>query len=198
MNESTLYARLSSSTIVLIVAVYVDDLLVTRLNDRAVHDFKSQMMSMFEMMDLGTMTYFLGMKVIQTSEGVYLHQVKYARDLLKKFNMSLCKVVNTSLAAGEKFSKEDGTTLANGSICKSMIGSLLYLTATRPNLMYATCLLSKFMQAPTILHFIAVKRILKYVKGTADFGLRYMKQDSGDLVGYGDSDWAGHFMIPKV
>ncbi|EOX93341.1 Retrotransposon protein, unclassified, putative [Theobroma cacao] len=105
--------------------------------------------------------------------------------------MSLCKVVSTPFTTGAKFSKEDGSPKANGQIYRSIIGSLLYLFATKPDIMFATWLLSRFMQEPSQIHFTAAKRIPRYVKGTLNFSLTYVKQDSGNLIGHCDSDWVG-------
>lgn len=137
--------KILENTAMLIVAVYVDDLLIIGPDGDSLIEFKSQMMKEFIMIDLGLMTYFLGMEILQLGEEVWLHQTKYAKDLLKKFNMSACKVVATPLASGNKFCKEDGSAAIDDSIYRSLIGSLLYLAATRLDLMCATCLLSRFM-----------------------------------------------------
>ncbi|CAA0825711.1 Uncharacterized mitochondrial protein AtMg00810 [Striga hermonthica] len=96
------------------------------------------------------------------------------------------KPVATPMVANEKFTKEDDTPNA-----ESMIGSLLYLTATRPDIMYATSLLSRLMQSPSQVHYGAAKRILRYLQGTKDYGIQYEHNKDSRLVGYTDSDWAG-------
>ncbi|EOY19976.1 Retrotransposon protein, unclassified, putative [Theobroma cacao] len=191
VSESTLYVKSSEGFVLLIVALYMDDLLITDPDNHHLAEFKSQMMCEFEMIDLGLMSYFLGMEVVQAKDHVSLHQTKYAKDLLKRFQMSFCKSVGTSLSFGAKFSKEDGCAKANGQIYRSIIGSLLYLLVTRPDIMFATCLLSRFMQDPSVFHFTRVKRILRYIQGTLNFGLVYKKKESSQLIGYCDNDWAG-------
>ncbi|KAL0312270.1 UNVERIFIED_CONTAM: Retrovirus-related Pol polyprotein from transposon RE2 [Sesamum radiatum] len=99
--------------------------------------------------------------------------------------------VTTPLVTGEKYKKEDGSEKVDGSIYRSLIGSLLYLTATRPDIMFATSLLSRFMQSPSQVHYGAAKRILRYLQGTKDFGIWYKSTNDAKLVGYTDSDWAG-------
>lgn len=156
------------------------------------------MMKVFKMTDLGLMTYFLGMEVVQVIDQVVLHQTRYAKNLLKKFNMSSCKLVSTPLCIGAKFSKENGYATANRQTYKSIIGSLLYLSATRPDIMFDTWLLSKFIKNPSEAHFTTVKRILRYVKGTIDFGLKYLKQKSNQLLGYTNIDQAGSLDDSKI
>ncbi|KAG6383152.1 hypothetical protein SASPL_157102 [Salvia splendens] len=105
--------------------------------------------------------------------------------------MEGCKPLATSLVTNEKFSKEDGTPKANAAIYRSIIGSLLYLTASRPDIMYPTSLLSRFMQDPSQVHYGAAKRILRYLQGTRDYGIWYTPESFSKLIGYTDSDWGG-------
>ncbi|XP_021299428.1 uncharacterized protein LOC110428079 [Herrania umbratica] len=105
--------------------------------------------------------------------------------------MDAWKLVNNLLTVRNRLSKSDGSIDADGFIYRSMIGSLLYLSATKPNIMYATSLLSRFMQALSLLHFKAVKRILRHIKGTVEYGLMYRGKDGNELQGFSDSDWAG-------
>ncbi|KAL0318302.1 UNVERIFIED_CONTAM: Retrovirus-related Pol polyprotein from transposon RE2 [Sesamum angustifolium] len=150
------------------------------------------MIKTFEMSDLGLMHFFLGIEINQEKEGIFICQRKYTETLLKKFKMESCKTVTTPLVTGEKYQKEDGSQKVDGSIYKSLIGSLLYLTATRPDIMFATSLLSRFMQSPSQVHYYAAaKRILRYLRGTKDFGIWYKSTNDAKLVGYTDSDWAG-------
>ncbi|XP_042969189.1 secreted RxLR effector protein 161-like [Carya illinoinensis] len=154
-----------------------------------IEEFKQEMMKSFKMSDLGLMHYFLGIEVCQDN-GIFISQKKYAEDLLKKFNMSDCKSVTTPLIANEKFKKEDGGKLADGAAYRSLIGSLLYLISTRPDLMFATSMLSRFMQNPNQVHFGAAKRVLTYVQVTLKFGILFKPCSYSKLIGYTDSDWA--------
>ncbi|XP_017984383.1 PREDICTED: uncharacterized mitochondrial protein AtMg00810-like [Theobroma cacao] len=191
MIEPTLYVKKSDDLVMFIVAVYVDDRLLTGPDAAYLENFKTQIMTEFEMIDLELMRYFLGMEIIQTDELIMIHQAKYARDLLRKFKMESCKPVYTTLAIGDKLIKNDGADEANGLIYRSIIGSILYLAATRPDIMFSTSLLSRFMQSPSEIHFKAAKRVLRYIKGTVNYGIKYSRTDSSELQGYIDSDWAG-------
>ncbi|KAL0325687.1 UNVERIFIED_CONTAM: Retrovirus-related Pol polyprotein from transposon TNT 1-94 [Sesamum radiatum] len=118
-----------------------DDLIYTGNNEKMIQDFKEDMMKTFEMSDLGLMHFFLGIEINQEKEGIFICQRKYTETLLKKFKMESCKTVTTPLVTGEKYQKEDGSQKVDGSMYRSLIGSLLYLTATRPDIMFATSLL---------------------------------------------------------
>ncbi|XP_022752308.1 uncharacterized protein LOC111301066 [Durio zibethinus] len=137
------------------------------------------------------MSYFLGIEIHQDQQGIFICQRKYANEILNKFRMENCKQVNTPLAQNEKLIKEDGANKVDGSIYRSLVGCLLYLTATRPNIMYAANLLSRFMQNSSELHFKAAKRVLRYVKKTSELGIWFKKNESSRLVGFTYSDWAG-------
>ncbi|KAL0364613.1 UNVERIFIED_CONTAM: Retrovirus-related Pol polyprotein from transposon TNT 1-94 [Sesamum angustifolium] len=169
LSEPTLYIK-SQGNDKLIVSLYVDELIYTGNNEKMIQDFKEDMMKTFEMSDLGLMHFFLGIVINQEKEGIFICQRKYTKTLLKKFKMESCKTVTTPLVTGEKYQKEDGSQKVDGSIYRSLIGSLLYLTATRPDIMLAISLLSRFMQSPSQVHYAAAKRILRYLR---------------------DSDWAG-------
>ncbi|XP_057994321.1 secreted RxLR effector protein 161-like [Hevea brasiliensis] len=110
---------------------------------------------------------------------------------MKKFGMENCNSIDTPIAQNEKLSKEDGFEKIDSGIYRSVIGYLLYLTASRPDIMYAKSLLSRFMHEPSQNHFKAAKRVLRYVKGTIDLGIWFKSGMEAKLVGYADSDWGG-------
>ena len=145
----------------------------------------------YEMSDLGEMKYFLGMEIDQNEVGIFLYQRKYAWKILKKFHMERSKPVSTPLVVNEKLTKNDNGSKADALIYRSLIGSLLYLSATRPDVMYPASLLSRFMHSPSQFHLSAAKRVLRYIRGTTDYGVWYLKNESKQLMGYADSDWAG-------
>ncbi|BBG98715.1 HXXXD-type acyl-transferase family protein, partial [Prunus dulcis] len=116
---------------------------------------------------------------------------KYAKTLLDKFGLKDCKSVATPLAVNEKLSKVDGSELADETLYRQMVGSLLYLTATRPDIMFAASLLARFMHNPTKKHMGTAKRVLRYVQGTINYGIAYDKGKGAVLIGYCDSDWSG-------
>ncbi|KAL0318498.1 UNVERIFIED_CONTAM: Retrovirus-related Pol polyprotein from transposon RE2 [Sesamum angustifolium] len=132
LSEPTLYIK-SQGNDTLIVSLYVDDLIYTGNNEKMIQDFKEDMMKTFEMSDLGLM-HFLGIEINQEKEGIFICQRKYTETLLKKFKMESCKTVSTPLVTGKKYQKEEGSQKVDGSMFRSLIGSLLYLTATKTRL----------------------------------------------------------------
>ncbi|KAI5343080.1 hypothetical protein L3X38_010956 [Prunus dulcis] len=149
------------------------------------------MMRQYEMTDLGLLHHFLGLGVLQTDTCIFLHQKKYAKTFLDKFGLKDCKPVATPLAVNEKLSKIDGSDLADETLYRQMVGSLLYLTATRPDIMFAASLLARFMHNPTKKHMGTSKRVLRYIQGTMNYRIAYEKGKGAVLIGYCDSDWSG-------
>ncbi|CAL8998022.1 unnamed protein product [Prunus brigantina] len=189
-SEATLYVKTAESGII-IVSLYVDDIIYTGSSKALMMEFKTEMMLQYEMTDLGLLHHFLGLGVIQTEAYIFLHQKKYAKTLLDKFGFKDCKAVATPLAMNEKLSKEDGSEQADEGIYRQIVGSLLYLTATRPDIMFAASLLARFMHGPTRKHMGTAKRVLRYIQGTTDYGIAYEKGKEARLIGYCDSDWSG-------
>ncbi|CAL8992989.1 unnamed protein product, partial [Prunus brigantina] len=149
------------------------------------------MMKQYEMTDLGMLHHFLGLGVIQTEPYIILHQKKYAKTLLDRFGLKDCMACATPLAVNEKLSKQDGSEQADESLYRQVVGSLLYLTATRPDIMFAASLLARFMHGPTRKHIGTAKRVLRYIQGTLDYGIVYERGEEAVLIGYCDSDWSG-------
>eukprot|EP00253_Pinus_taeda_P003624 PITA_03624 len=119
----------------------------------------------FKMTDMGFMRYFLGIEVDQNENGIFISQARYVNEVLGKFNMQECKAAITPTVMGLKLSKEDRSKEFDPSLYKSIVGSLMYLTSTRPDIMFAVSLISRFMERPKEAHWKATKRILRYVKG---------------------------------
>ena len=128
-----------------------------------------------KMIDLGLMTYFLGIEIKQSQNKVLICQRKYAKEILKKFQMEECKSISTPMNQKEKFNKEDGANKIDEGYYRSLIGCLKYLTAKRPNILFVVSLLSRFMHCASEIHLKAAKRILRYVKVTIDYGVRFEK-----------------------
>lgn len=158
LNEPTLYFKRQADGKLIVISVYVDDLMITGEDPLAVQEVKNEMLKVFEMSDLGEMKFFLGMEIAQSSEGIFLSQKKYALNLLKKFKLDKCKPVATPRVVNEKLMKDDSEEREDPKLYRSLIGSLLYLTASRPDVMFAASLLSRYMQSPSIKHFGAAKR----------------------------------------
>ena len=144
------------------------------------------------MTDMGLLRYFLGIEVEQSEKGIFISQAKYVNQVLERFNMQECKAAITPTVMGLKLSRDDSSKDFDPSSYKSIVGSLMYLTATRPDIMHVVSLISRFMEKPKEAHCQAAKRILRYVKGTKRFGILYTTSENSELVGYTDSDWAGN------
>ncbi|KAG8480142.1 hypothetical protein CXB51_024952 [Gossypium anomalum] len=174
LSEPTLYVKKSKDETLLIVSIYVDDLLVAGSKDVLVNEFKAQMQEVFDMTDLGVMTYFLGMEVNQTDHGIFISQHAFSLKILDKFSMQNCKPVSTLMAQGEKLSSIGDHVRVDEKEYRSLVGCLLYLTATRPDLMHAVSMLARFMHCCNVLHFRAAKKMLRYIKGTLRLEVEYI------------------------
>jgi transposase InsO family protein len=190
-HEHTLFIKQSKEGKLLIVCLYVDDLIYTGDDESMCRNFKQSMMTEFEMTDLGKMSYFLGLEVLQSSTGISISQRKYAQEVLERFKMDQCNAVHNPIVPGFKIMKDERGVEVDSTLFKRIVGSLMYLSATRPDMMYAISLISRFMERPTEMHLNAAKRVLRYLKGTMNFGLVYRKGEEQELIGYSDSDYAG-------
>lgn len=188
-NEPTLYVKKYEKNDLLMVCLYVDDMIYMGSSHSLVCDFKSSMMKKFEMTDLGVLHYFLGLEVKQEEDGIFISQRKYAIDLLKRFNLLNCKTVATPMNVNEKLQLDDDIEKADGSYFRSLVGGLIYLTHTRPDISFSVGMISRFMHRPSKHHLGAAKRVLRYVAGTTGFGLWYFRSSNFNLYGYSDSDY---------
>lgn len=171
--------------------VYVDDIVLTGNNDSFLTACVRQLAHRFSIKDLGCLHHFLGVEVISTASGLFLTQHRYIADLLVKFNMSGAKDVHTPMSTSEKLTLFDGSPSTDATVYKQIVGSLQYLAITRPDISFAINRLSQFMHAPTQLHFQALKRVLRYLKGTISHGLHLNRQSFHTLTAFSDSDWGG-------
>jgi histone deacetylase 1/2 len=147
----------------------------------------------FALKDLGELNFFLGIEVKKCSNGIVLTQEKYAKDLLKRVGMSLCTTCPTPLSTSEKLSLTDGIPLGSedSTAYRSVVGALQYLTLTRPDLSFSVNKICQYLHAPTTAHWTAVKRVLRYIKGTVQLGLKFQRSSSTLLSAFSDADWAG-------
>jgi hypothetical protein len=187
--EHAVYMKKNHRGEFLIICLYVDDLLYTGNNSEMFKEFKQSMFREFEMTDNGLMSYFLGIEVKQQHDGIFISQKKYMKEILEKFKMESCNSVNTSVETSIKLSKEEDDRVIEPTFYKSLVGSLRYLMITRPDIVYGVGLVSRYMEKPMQTHWLAAKRILRYIKGTMNLGLFYVYGDEAKLVGYSDSDW---------
>jgi len=189
--EHTLFTKSTKGGKILIVSLYVDDLIYTRNDGSMCDDFKSSMMSKFDMTDLGRMRYFLGVEVLRNAHGIFIYQMNYAQEVLSWFGMKDCNAVKNLIVPRTKMSENDAGTKVDATLFKQVVGSLMYLTATRPDLMYGVSLINRFMANPTETHWFAAKRILRYLKGATKFGIFYKKGENTKIIAYTDSDFVG-------
>lgn len=173
----------------LVIGVYVDDFIIAGSNQHRVDSFKRKIQNTFETRDLGELNFCLGIKFEKRNGAIYSSQVKYIEDILKKFNMDQCRPVVYPMEAGCNLKKNEGPKAADYPY-QNLIGSLMYLAvATRPDISYAVSYLSQFNTCYGQEHWIAAKRILRYLKGTKNFALKFYKTGK-KLVGMADADWA--------
>jgi hypothetical protein len=148
-------------------------------------------MQKFEMSMMGELNYFLGFQVKQLKEGTFISQTKYTQDLLKRFGMKDAKPTRTPMGTDGHLDLNKGGKSVDQKAYLSMIGSLLYLCDSRPNIMLSVCMCARFQSNPKECHLVVVKRILRYLVSTPCFGIWYPKGSTFDLIGYSDSDYAG-------
>ncbi|KAI3717774.1 hypothetical protein L1987_69595 [Smallanthus sonchifolius] len=188
--DSTLFIRKAGGDI-LLVQVYVDDIIFGSTNEGMCREFEQVMKSKFEMSNMGELSFFLGLQVSQREDGIYLHQTKYVQDILSKYKMNDSSTYGTPIPVNHGLHPDKDGKDVDSRLYRRMIGSLMYLTASRPDIMFAVCLCSRFQSQPKESHMIAVKIIFRYLKGKPRLGLWYSKQQSFDFKAYTDSDYGG-------
>jgi hypothetical protein len=172
------------------VQVYVDDVVFGGLSNSLVARFAEDMSREFEMSMMGELQFFLGLQIKQSKEGTFVHQAKYTKDIVRKFKMEDSKSMTTLMSTTTALDADEEGEHVDQKEYRSMIGSLLYLTATRPDIQFSVCLCVHFQESPRTSHRQAVKRIFKYLHHTPDFGLWYSASSSLALHGFSDADFA--------
>jgi hypothetical protein len=155
------------------------------------------MKSHFQMSSMGELNFFLGLQVKQDDNGITIHQSKYVDELLKKFDMESSKPVSTPAAVRPPIGPDEDGKDVDQHMYRSIIGSLMYLTASRPDIQFAVCQCARYQSRPKESHLIAAKRILRYLKGKVRLGLWYPRTNDFDFVAYSDADHAGCLMDRK-
>ena len=175
----------------LLVQIYVDDIIFGATNVSLCEEITKCMHSEFEMSMMGELNFFLGLQIKQLKEGTFINHAKYIRDLLKRFNMEEAKTMKTPMSSSIKLDKDEKGKSIDSTMYRGMLGSLLYLTASRLDIMYSVCLYARFQSCHKESHLSVIKQILRYLKGTMDIGLWYPKRDNFELIGFSDADFAG-------
>ncbi|GJY95581.1 retrovirus-related pol polyprotein from transposon TNT 1-94 [Tanacetum coccineum] len=188
--DPTLFTRKSGKHI-LLVQIYVDDIIFASTDHNACHIFSKEMSSKFQMSMMGQMSFFLGLQVSQSPRGIFINQAKYALETLKKYGMDLSDPVDTPMVDRLKLDEDLMGIPVDQTRFRGMVGSLMYLTASRPDLVFAVCMCARYQAKPTKKHFEAIKRVFRYLKGTINMGLWYPKDNAMSLTAYADADHAG-------
>ncbi|GJQ99846.1 putative ribonuclease H-like domain-containing protein [Tanacetum coccineum] len=188
--DKTLFIKRDKKDIML-VQVYVDDIIFGSTNKSWCDEFEALMKSRFQMSSMGELTFFLGLQVKQNKVGIFISQDKYVAEILKKFDLVNVKAAITPMETKVPLTKDEEAFDVDVHLYRSMIGSLMYLTASRPDIMYAVCVCSRFQVTPKTSHLNAVKRIFKYLKGKPNLGLWYPRESPFDLEAFSDSDYGG-------
>ncbi|KAJ9673020.1 hypothetical protein PVL29_026342 [Vitis rotundifolia] len=176
----------------LVAQIYVDNIVFGSTSCECALDFAKEMKSEFEMSMVGELTYFLGFQVKQLKNGIFLSQSKYARELVKKFGLESTKHFRKPMPTNLKLSKDELGKRVEETLYRSMIGSLLYLTASRPDIAFSVGVCARSQACPKESHLIALKRIIRYITGTLELGLWYPFDTHSDVACYTDADWAGN------
>jgi hypothetical protein len=169
--DSNLYFKIMNNEPVILL-LYVDDLFLIG-KEKLITECKKRLSSEFEMKDLSLMHYFLGLEVWQSPERIFLNQGKYTVEILKRFDMLECKPVNTPMEAKLKLLVDTSSDLIDATLYTQIVGSLMYLTNTRPDICFAMNTLSQFLVEPRRVHLVAAKHVMRYLKSTTDYDLSY-------------------------
>ncbi|XP_019161145.1 PREDICTED: uncharacterized protein LOC109157761 [Ipomoea nil] len=172
MEDPSLFTKGSSTSFVALL-IFVDDILVAGPNSKLIDDLKQFLDKVFRIKDLGHLSYFLGIEALRTSDGLNLSQRKYTLEILKENGFIDSKPAQTPITARHKLTNMEGRLLEKPEIYRRLVGKLLYLTSTRPDIVYATQQLSQFVDKPRDSHLVATHRVLRYLKGSPGKGLFY-------------------------
>ncbi|GJR06505.1 putative ribonuclease H-like domain-containing protein [Tanacetum coccineum] len=168
-----------------------DDIIFGSTKKELCDEFEKLMKDKFQMSSMGELTFFLGLQVQQSKKGIFISQDKYVHEILRKFNYSDVKSASTPTALEKPLVQDGDAADVDEHLYRSMIGSLMYLTASRPDIMFAVCTCARFHVSPKSSHLLAVKIIFRYLKGKPSLGLWYSKDSPLELVAYTDNDYAG-------
>nr|GEU93182.1 uncharacterized mitochondrial protein AtMg00810-like [Tanacetum cinerariifolium] len=188
--DPTLFIRRFQDDI-LVVQVFVDDIIFGFTHPRYIQLFSDLMKSRFKMSMMGEMTFSLGLQVNQSPCGIFINQSKYMLEILKKYGMKSCNPVGTPMEIKDKLDLDQNRTLVDVTKYRTMIGALMYLMSSRPDIVHATCLCGRYQAKPTEKHLKEVKMIFRYLWGTVNTGLWYTKDSCFEVTGFSDVDYAG-------
>lgn len=178
----------------------MDDIIYTSSSDVLINQFKLEMMKTFEMSDLGELNYFLGLQFKQEPDGIFIKQKNYIENLLQQLNMKNCKLVSTPMGVSVRSQGNSEIEFDDPRKYRGLIGKLLYLTHTRPDICYSLSYLSRYLNCPSTKYFSAAKCVVRYLPGTKELGMWFSRGDEGELEAFLDSDWWGgvHYLIERA
>ncbi|GJZ58013.1 putative ribonuclease H-like domain-containing protein [Tanacetum coccineum] len=188
--DKTLFIKKDKGDI-LLVQVYVDDIIFGSTKKSLCDEFEGLMHKRFQMSSMGELTLFLGLQAQQKEDGIFISQDKYMAEILKKFDLAIVKTASTPMDPNKALVKDEEADNVDVRLYRSMIGLLMYLTASRPDIMFAVCACARFQVTSKTSHIHAMKRIFRYLKGQPKLGLWYSRDSPFDLEAFSDSDYAG-------
>nr|GEX31691.1 uncharacterized mitochondrial protein AtMg00810-like [Tanacetum cinerariifolium] len=187
--DKTLFIKRHKDDI-LLVQVYVDDVIFGSTKKELSTEFEKLMHDKFQMSSIGELPFFLGLQVKQKSDGIFISQDKYMAEVLKKFEFVNVKTASTPIESNKLLIKDEEAKDVDVHLYRSMIGSLMYLTTSRPDITFAVCACARFQVTPKTSHLHAMKRTFRYLKGQPKLGLWYPKDSPFNLEAYSDRDYA--------
>nr|GEW11799.1 retrovirus-related Pol polyprotein from transposon TNT 1-94 [Tanacetum cinerariifolium] len=194
--DNTLFTKKKSLNLI-IVQIYVDDIIFGLTCQDMCDEFSKIMHDEFEMSMMGELNFFLGLQIKQMEDGIFFNQSKYIKEILKKFGLENSKPMKIPISLDTKLMKNEECESIDSTKYRGMICSLLYLTPSRPNIIFSVCVCARFQEAPKTSHLEAVKRIFQYIKGTTHLGLWYPKGTNIETIVYANSDHAGDYVDRK-
>ncbi|GKF37122.1 putative ribonuclease H-like domain-containing protein, partial [Tanacetum coccineum] len=176
---------------ILLVQVYVDDIIFGSTKKSLCDEFEGWMHKRFQISSMGELTFFLGLQVQQKENGIFISQDKYVAKILKKFDFATVKTTSTPMKHNKALVKDEEADSMDVHLYRSMIGSLMYLTASRPDITFVVCACARFQVTPKTSHLHDMKRIFRYLKCQPKLGLWYPRDSPFELEAFPDSDYAG-------
>ncbi|XP_042003672.1 uncharacterized mitochondrial protein AtMg00810-like [Salvia splendens] len=190
-SDHTLFIKKRVGKITCLI-IYVDDMIITGDDTEEMSELRKNLFNVFEMKDLGQLKYFLGIEVLRSKKGIFINQRKYILDLLAEVGMLDCKPADTPMVQNHGLQMTKEAKPADRGSYQRLVGKLIYLSHTRPDIAYAVGVVSQFMHAPQEEHWETTIRIVRYLKGTVDHGLLFEKHGHLEISGFTDADWAGN------
>jgi reverse transcriptase-like protein len=189
-SDHTLFLK-RRGTLITCLIIYVDDMIITGSDKEEIQNLKEKLFGEFEMKDLGQLKYFLGIEVLRSRKGIFICQKRYILDLLAETGMLGCKPANTPIVVNHGLQTVEGGEAADREQYQKLVGKLIYLSHTRPDIAYAVGVMSRFMHQPQIQHMEAALRILRYLKRTPGKGIMFGRHGHLNIHAFTDADWAG-------